>query len=198
MNTHSNSTTIRPPSKTTSIIITAHWGTVLQGHTLSPDDFYTSLEKAFRDQEIGTLRIGRIALKEAGLFSKTRLYFRMTYGDLFYDICAANIGRSSFVSSWLGVKPYNIFYGLLILIPRVGEYFAQRMISSTYLQYDTMMVFQEIAHSTLLQTIDDLTEENGLRRRTGQERKPIMRQLLRNFPPEGTTWTEEWNQEEKT
>jgi hypothetical protein len=44
----------------------------------------------------------------------------------------------------------------------------------TYYRADTAAMFQSLVHSAVLQVIDEMTKQRGLRQLTELERKPVM------------------------
>jgi hypothetical protein len=62
-------------------------------------------------------------------------------------------------------------------LPLIGTLYALLFKPATYYRIDTMEMFQRAAHNSVLEVIDAMTAEKGLKLLAETERKPIMREL---------------------
>jgi hypothetical protein len=92
------------------------WSILVEGFQASPLACYTAIEEAIQRREIPGVRISRVMFKEGGFLSAKRIYLRVSWKRLGFDICAAPFGTGFFFSWRLGkVRPSN-FFGCLTLL----------------------------------------------------------------------------------
>lgn len=66
---------------------------------------------------------------------------------------------------------------IVLALPMLGTLYGWLFKPSTYFRLDTMEMFQRAVHNAVLETIDAMTAEKGLRALSESERKPIMREF---------------------
>ena len=167
-------------SKTLPVIF-SHWDHLIEGLQTSPQQYYASLEAAIERRGLPGAKISRITWREGGIFSAKREYLRVKRKKHIFDICGAPIGDGFFFSWWLGEKPSGLL-SLLAMIPFFGpvaQVLFRRFIKpETYYQTDTALMFQQSVHAAVMEVIDGLTEEKGLRALSELERKPVSREFF--------------------
>ncbi len=67
-------------------------------------------------------------------------------------------------------------------VPLIGWAYERMFTFETYYRVDTMLMFQSAVHTAMLEAIDDLTKQKGLRALSDAERKPIFRELTAREP----------------
>ena len=67
--------------------------------------------------------------------------------------------------------------GLIRSVPIVGRLYEWLFKSSTYYRLDSQAMFQQAVHNAVLEVIDQMTTEKGLRALSESERKPVMYQF---------------------
>lgn len=159
-------------------LLLSHWNKLIEGLQESPQQFYSSLEKAIERREIPNTNLSRIDYREGGVFSAKREYLRVRRKEHLFDICAAPFGTGFFFSWWLG-ESVGFFYQLMLKIPILGRIFVRLLRKETYYKIDTALMFQGAVHSAVLEVIDEITKTNGLRALSEAERKPILTDLFR-------------------
>jgi len=65
----------------------------------------------------------------------------------------------------------------IIEIPYIGLIYERLFRPITYYRIDTALMFQSAVHSVVLQVVDQITQAQGLRTLSPDERKPIMREF---------------------
>ena len=139
----------------------------------SSQEFYDAVQKILQKREIPDTFIERIDFSErGGILGQKRVYLRVMYAGYKFDICAAPYGVGFFVSWWLG-EDTGCLYRLLSYVPIYGAYLRRRMRLKTYYMRDVETMFQEAVRLAVLEAIDDITNEKGLRGLTELERVPI-------------------------
>lgn len=133
---------------------------------LSAQEFYALVEKQISSRQVKSIRAKRI--KFGGLLSK-REYLRVQDGEHIFDICAAPYGTGYFVSWWMGESRQSI-KDLLGKIPILGPALDNYFDSKTYFQWDVLTMFQECVRTSILEAIDGVTTEKGLRKLSETER----------------------------
>jgi hypothetical protein len=63
-------------------------------------------------------------------------------------------------------------------IPFIGALYRAFLYTESYYRIDTVLMFQSAVHTAMLEVIDDLMTQKGLRALGDDERKPIFRQLM--------------------
>jgi hypothetical protein len=137
---------------------------------MSSNEFYSSVEQMIKAQAFPQVKMSRITLSEGGLFSSGREYLRIERNQYIFDLCAAPFGKAFFVSWWVGENSgiVNDFLGRFHLLDRlVGKGSRQR----TYFQIDSKTMFKECIHGIILEIIDSITKEKGLRSLSEAERQ---------------------------
>ena len=160
-------------AEATSII--SHWHNLLEGYQESPQNVYSLIEQAIEKRELPDTKVSRITMHEKGMLSAKREYLRIQSKKHLFDICAAPYGSGFFVSWWLGSLPG----GCLTSIPIIGPIISVISPEETYFTYDTALMFRDSVHSAVIEVIDHITKEKGIRALTEAERKPILSELFR-------------------
>lgn len=62
-------------------------------------------------------------------------------------------------------------------IPVIGFLYEKLFATQTYYRVDTMLMFQTAVHSAVMETIDNVTSQKGLRALSDDERKPVFSNL---------------------
>jgi len=106
------------PQKAPRTVVISHWHKLIENFSYSPQEFYSSLEKALERRQIPRLELSRVNWREGGLFSADREYLRLTRERLVFDICAFPFGTGFAFSSRLGEIPLGInpLHVLVVLI----------------------------------------------------------------------------------
>ena len=184
------------PHKQLPVSFISHWRVMYDTTSLPVEKSYNALAELVQIRKISECKFGKVILKEGGFLSKKRQYLRITYHGLIYDICVAPHGNSIYVSSWLGERPSGLVMKCLLLIPIINFWIIKKLETKTYYQYDNLMVFQEAVHTTVLKWIDELTTQHGLPQISNDQRKPIMKSMLKGFPQEDDIWGSKWDRAE--
>lgn len=72
----------------------------------------------------------------------------------------------------LGEAPWHPY---VFVVPILGPLRERLFRPLTFYRYDTMLMFKKAVHQAVLEVVDGLTETQGLRRLSDDERKPILR-----------------------
>ena len=68
-------------------------------------------------------------------------------------------------------------------LPVIGPLYVRLFKKETYYRIDTMLMFREAVHNAVLEVIDTITAEKGVRALSESERRPIMREF---YSPKGS------------
>lgn len=151
---------------------TNHWQHHFDTLHYSSQEFYKTLEEAIKQKEMPDLKISRITLDEAGIGSAQREYLRIQRKYLQFDVCAAPFGHGFFVSWWQGDR-YHIIRLIFAAMPFVGKYLDRAIFAVTYYTIDTEEMFKNSIHTLVLNIVDEITKDKGIRGLTELERKPV-------------------------
>lgn len=161
----------------------SHWYHLMEDFQTSSLDFYKSVEEALERRKVTDIRCARIDYKEGGMLSAKREYLRVKRKQFVFDVCAAPFGNGFFISWWLGEIPSGLLglCYLLSAIPVLGLFFALllRFVVRplTFYKMDTALMFQETVRLAVLEVIEGLRSEKGLRVLSPVESAPILKKL---------------------
>lgn len=153
--------------------VLSHWHHRFDTIPFSPQEFYDGLSSNLRSKEMDKLSFSRLTYSEGGFLSPQRIYLRIQYKELIYDVCAAPFAKEFFVSWWLG-EVDNPTYNLLTAIPFIGKLFEKR--AKTFYEMDTEVMFKEAVSLCVKETINQLSETKGSRKLTEADWKEYHRE----------------------
>ena len=156
----------------------SNWNTLIDDFDFSSKEFYNLLNTELKSQGIDKIKVETAMLSEGSMFSSSREYLRLTWKEYQYDICGAPFGKGFFVSWWLIMKqaPAEMF---IAKIPVIGGWLAQKFYPITYYKIDTASMFMTYAHQAVMNVIDQITSDKGVKKLSELERRPNMQDLLR-------------------
>ena len=164
-------------SSTTEVI--SRWSTLLENFNMPPQQFYDAVVQAVEARQIPDAKPGTRHWYEGNLLTAKRDYLTISYkSDIYFAICAAPFGTGYFISWWLLQPPDGCLVQLLRLIPTLGplaEAFARPW---TFYRVDAATMFQTATHSAVMEVVDSITSEKGIRGLDESERKPVMREFF--------------------
>jgi len=156
----------------------SNWNTLIDSFEYSTEEFYVKFKKEMLSHGVSGITASDISLKEGNVFSPRRRYIRVRWKEYQYDICAAPFGSGFFISWWLLYK--NSLGKILISkIPFVGKWLARIWFPITYYKIDTASMFMTYAQTSVLNIIDEITNNKGIRALTDSERKPILNNVFK-------------------
>jgi len=190
------------PEKT---LVVSHWAKFFEGVKFSPKELYSLVDQGIKSREVPDCQSSRVDWHEGGAFSDMREYLRLNRGDMDYYICAAPYGSGFFVSSrlttpkginWLLVIPLGIlgflfvafilvkifgFFGFILSFGAAvaGIIYLVNTNKLTFYRIDTALMFQQAAHQSLMEAVDQMTEATGIAPLSEAERKPVMHEIFR-------------------
>lgn len=132
-----------------------------------PSDIYEAIAKKVGWLKVHGCTVSYSTQLEAGIFSARRQYLTIEYKNYSMDICCARFGSGFYLSWWLHMEEQR-FAKVPILNTLLGinpEY-------PTYASIDTATMFQSVVHSTILEVIDEVSNNKGMRLLTDFEREP--------------------------
>lgn len=149
-----------------------HWSLYFSDRQFSSQDFYQTVERLLIERKAPDLHFIRVELNQRDFFSDKREYCRIRFGHYTFDICAAPYGTGYFTSWWFG-EDIPLLTRMLYAIPLVGWYLKRRHNIKTYYIRDNESVFQAAVHQAVLDTIERLSADKGLRALSNTERQTI-------------------------
>jgi len=162
-------------SSSTEVI--SRWSTLIENFNMSPKDFYEQVTRAIEKRQMPNAKIERIQMKEGGIFSAKREYLSISCGkDFYFAICAAPFGTGFFVSWWLLDPPDGFFSSVFTTTAAIAKAFVKPW---TYYRVDAATMFQTATHTAVLEVVDAMISEKGVKSLTADERKPIMRDFFK-------------------
>lgn len=192
--------------KPENTLVVSHWAKLFEGIHVSSVELYSLVEQCMKSRDVPDFQASRVDWHEGGAFSDKREYLRLNRGVMDYYICAAPYGTGFFVSSrlmtpkginWLLViavalfgvllvpfiliKIFGFFLGLILTLGAAvaGIIYVINLNKLTFYRIDTAHMFQQAAHQSLMEAIDQMTKTAGLAPLSETERKPVMHELFR-------------------
>lgn len=156
--------------------ILARWQTSLENIACSPLEFYELVECFLIASELPNLTFSQITRNEGGWFSPRRVYLRIRYQKLYFDVSAFVAGNALIASWWLHEDAPDVT-DLLAEIPGFGFLMEKTRRAATYYKVDFIEYFQRTVHASVLQTVDKLSEENGLAYLPDKARVPVWEEI---------------------
>lgn len=157
-------------------LILARWQTILGNTDISPLDFFGAVQAAVEEKELSDVSFSYITRREGGWFSSNRVYLRICCGRLFFDVSAFIVGSSLIIGWWLHEYSHGVA-DLLAEIPVVGLLVEKTTRAATYYAVDFIEHFQRAVHDSILQVVDELSEENGLTYLSAEARQPVQEEI---------------------
>ena len=146
------------------------WNHYFPGIEFSAKEFYTTIQKNVEDRKIPGAIVLLVDFSEYGSVMDTyRTYLRIRNRRFVFDICAAPYGEGFFVSSWMG-EDVTLITRLLFYIPFFGSYLRNRVFGNTYYAWDSQDMFEVTTHLAVMQAIDAMTTQKGIRMLTEAEK----------------------------
>jgi hypothetical protein len=156
----------------------SHWHQSLEGVSCTPREFYDRVRSRLEEENLPGLHVKVVAWHEGGIHTEKRDYLRVRRGDYIFDLCAAPVGNSFFVSSWLSNSRDGILE-MLAPVPFIG-WFARSLLHFfapvTYFRVDSAAMFHALVHNAMLAEIDEMTTLTGSRI-PDTLRRPVMREI---------------------
>jgi len=153
-----------------------HWSQLIENLQATPQDFYRCVEESVERRHLPDSKRNRVQWREGGLISAKREYLRVKRKGELFDICGAPFGNGFFVS-WWHAENRSTFRALMLSLPIVGAMW-DAVFPETYYKIDTEEMFETSVHTAVLDVVDTMTNQQGLRQLTELERKPVMREFF--------------------
>lgn len=227
------------------VVIISHWYILVEALQASTLDFYKSVDAVLQRRAVPNIKTHRVLWQEGGALSAQRRYFRVSRGQLAFDICAAPFGNDYFFSWWLARTPPKYGWAILLLlfvtgagvfnlicdnmtvhtlspeivpwlrwagpwmiqvlgvvvallatliflmivqmvgghdailaIPLIGVLYEVIFAPATYYRIDTALMFQEAVRTAVMEAVDSLMTQKGLRKLSEPERQPRLNEKL--------------------
>lgn len=156
--------------------ILARWQTALENAACSPLEFYEQVENSLTECELPNLQFSQITRNEGGWFSPRRVYLRIRYQRLYFDVSAFVAGNSLIVGWWLHENAPGVG-DLFSEIPVLGFLMERTTRAATYYRVDYIEYFERTVHDSILRLVDDLSEQTGLALLPAEARIPVWEEI---------------------
>lgn len=156
--------------------ILARWQAKLSAVDCSPLEFFDLVQALVEEKEIPDILFSSVARREGGWLTPNRLYLRIRCGRLFFDVSAFVVGGSLIVGWWLHEDSHGVA-DLLAEIPIFNFILEKTTRAGSYYTVDFIEFFQRTIHDSILQAVDELSEENGLGILPDEARQPIWEEI---------------------
>ena len=148
----------------------------LENYPLTPLAFYNAVEEVLRHRQIIGIEISRIARREWHLLSSRRIYLLIRFREAVCFIGALPMGTSFLVSWRYTAMPSKLFL-ILFQIPFVGAVAEKLLKPVTFYRTDIYHAFEQVIRSTVLETTNVLTAQEGIRPLTENEQRPLLHEF---------------------
>lgn len=153
-------------------IVLAHWYHRFDQFSFSTQEFYERLSAELHRRQMPDVALSRVGYPEGGPLSPKRDYYKVSRGEHTFVLCAAPFGIDFFVSWWLLETPGCLSGCLTAFIPWIAI-FTRR---TTFYKEDTSLVFRDVVHQAVLNTIDGIFANQE--KKPEFDRKPVARTRL--------------------
>ncbi len=154
----------------------SHWSYLIPDFKYSTEEFYKKLNAGVVKNKIEKCRSKVVLEKEGNAFSASRKYFKISWKEYDFYMCAAPFGNGFFLSWWLFYKLRKREL-LVASIPFLGPLLLQKFFPVTMYRLDTAIMFMEYCHEVMLSEVDSITEASGIRL-TEVSRKPTLKEIF--------------------
>jgi hypothetical protein len=141
--------------------VLSQWNNYFPFYSMSSNEFYKLVEGIIKEHEYPSVKVSRTTHKEKSIFSASREYLRVKFGDYVFDICAAPFGKDFYVSWWL--YETEDAWRIIFKYTKVGEYLRKRARKRTFYEADIEAIFRSSVHSCVMQAVEHITNTTGLR-----------------------------------
>jgi hypothetical protein len=132
--------------------VVATWQHYFMDAQISSKEFYALVTQLVNAQAMPEVTAGITTHKQAGFFSASREYLRVSRKGYTFDICAAPFGKGFFFSCWVMASD------------------AKHLQARTFFQADTEAMFKDCVQQCVLTAIDKISEEKGIKKLSDTER----------------------------
>lgn len=159
--------------------VLSHWSTLIENFNASPQEFYAAVTKSLEKRKMPNAKIDRISFKESHLLSAKREYLRISCkNDFYFAVCGAPFGTGFFVSWWLLQPPEGCLAQMFSGFPVLSA-IARAMVKPwTYYRIDTATMFRTATHQAVLEVVDEMISNQGIKALPEAERKPVMKEFF--------------------
>lgn len=145
------------------------WGQAFPYCNISANEFYSLVEETIQKHQFPDVTISRTKNKEGGMLSASREYLQVRHKDLVFEICAMKFGTDFSITSWL-FETEGVLRQVL-KFTKAGDYLRQRASKRTFYQADQEAMFKFCIHNSVLEAIDKISSNKGLRSLSIEERQ---------------------------
>ena len=159
----------RSKSDSSKADVQDHWLHYFENLQFSAQDFYKAVQDSLTNHEIPDISFDRKKLSQGGLLSANREYLYVSRKEFAFYVCAAQFGKDFFVSYWFVLKEGGIGSKLMDRVPILKQMKDAR----SFYQIDSVSMFRESVHGSVVEVIDNITKGKGVRGLTELERSPV-------------------------
>lgn len=149
--------------------IASSWNQYIEGLDYTSNEFYKSVEQKLKAKKVKGIGFSHVMISNYGALSSKRKYLRITYEDITHEISFFPASLGMFASSW-SYRPIVGMEALLYAIPYIGPWLHKQVFPETYYVKDNRAMMQTFVQTALLEVIDEITEQKGLRKLIDSER----------------------------
>jgi hypothetical protein len=154
----------------------ARWTGSIRDPGCSPMAFYELVEAELGRSVAYDVALSLVTRREGGLFTANRVYLRIAYERLFFDLSAIVSGGGMIVSYWLHASPPDLV-DLVAEIPGIGFIIERTSRAVTYYSVDQIEHFQRSVHAAVLFVVDALADRVGQTPLPADARAPIWEEI---------------------
>lgn len=152
-------------------VIFSRWSHYIVDYQFSAEEFYKTVEAIIHERKLPDVYCESVYIKERLFFSDYRIYHRVHYETYLFDVCAAPYGTGFFISWWFGER-VGWLRKILFATPLIGSYFLKQYQHKTYYILDKEDMFQRATHQAVLDAMNMMTSDKGIRGLTELEKQP--------------------------
>jgi hypothetical protein len=156
--------------------ILARWQARLDGADCTPLEFFDLVQASVAEKDLPGISFSYVNRREKGWLSARRIYLRIRYRRLFFDVSAFVAGDSLVVGWWLHEDLPGVA-DLFSELPVIGFIMEKTVRAASYFSVDFTEYLQHAVHESILRVVDELSEENGLILLPDEARIPVREEI---------------------
>jgi hypothetical protein len=156
--------------------VISRWKTFFDAFSIEPSEFYALLEKRLLERNLQNVSISETSYWESSIVGPGRLYLKISRNQVQFNVCAAPVSTGFFFSYW---QTSDFTLPQKILMAIIGVDRAQKMMGTTFFRIDVEDMHMSIIHQCVIETVEEVTANKGLRTMTDSEKQFAYRDVFK-------------------
>jgi len=156
------------------------WHHLQFDHQFNTDEIYSAVKDLIESKyQLPAVRFEESTYYGDSFFSENRRYLKVLHRHSMVLLFAGQYGTGYFVS-WRAGDTVNFLQKFVASIPFIGEKLEKLIYTKSYYQLDSEDMFTDAVRQCIMEVIDSMTKDKGIRPLSEFERRPIQLQTSGN------------------